>query len=100
MATSGVADRRAWLRRHLELARRAWASTWRELRDGRAAPLLDGTAIAAELGIKPGPVLGELVAALAEEQAVGTVTTDAEARTFVRDRSVSESTTRSPSGNR
>lgn len=98
MATSGVADRRAWLRRHLQLARRAWTSVWREAGAGRPDPLLDGTAIASELGIAPGPALGVLVAALAEEQAVGAVTTEEEARAFVRDYDLSGSTGRSPSG--
>ncbi|MBC7461167.1 MAG: HD domain-containing protein [Thermoleophilia bacterium] len=98
MATSGVADRRTWLRRHLVLGRRAWASIWREAAEGRLVPLLDGTGIAEALGIAPGPQLGVLVAALAEEQAVGAVTTADEARDFVRDYDLSESTTRSPSG--
>ena len=96
MATSGVADRRRWLRAHLELARRAWADHWREQRDGRPAPLLDGTAIGAALGgVEPGPMIGVLVQALAEEQAVGAVTNADDARAFVRAYDVSGSTGRS-----
>jgi tRNA nucleotidyltransferase/poly(A) polymerase len=96
MATSGIADRRRWFRAHHELARRVWVDHWREVRDGRPVPLLDGTAIGAELGgVAPGPQIGVLVQALAEEQAVGAVTTVAEAGAFVRSYDLSESTGRS-----
>jgi putative nucleotidyltransferase with HDIG domain len=83
-ATAGPDDRRRWVRAHLELAREVWADIWREHRDGRPEPLLDGTAIAEAAGITPGPGLGTLVAALAEAQAVGEVTTVDQARELVR----------------
>lgn len=85
LATSGLDDRRRWMRAHLELAREVWADHWRERRDGVPAPLLDGTEVAAAAGIDPGPALGQLVERLAEAQAVGEVTDESAARAFVRD---------------
>ena len=83
-ATSGLDDRRKWVRAHLELAREVWTDHWREVRDGIPAPLLDGREIAAVAGIDPGPKVGELVHLLAEAQAVGEVTTRDEAEALVR----------------
>jgi putative nucleotidyltransferase with HDIG domain len=97
LATAGPDDRRRWVRAHLELAREVWADHWREQRDGRPEPLLDGQAIAQAAGIEPGPQLGELVIALAEAQAIGEVTTRAQAEELVQ--RVSAATGRSPSRN-
>ncbi|MCW2956719.1 MAG: polynucleotide adenylyltransferase/metal dependent phosphohydrolase [Thermoleophilia bacterium] len=95
LATAGPYDRRRWVRAHLDLARAVWADHWREARDGRPVPLLDGTAIAAAVGISPGPKLGPLVRGLAEAQAVGAVTTVEQAEALVR--SLSEPTAPMPS---
>ena len=83
-ATAGPMDRRRWVRKHMTAAQQLWVDHWIEHCNGRPAPLLDGLEIAAEAGIDPGPALGLLVAALAEEQAVGAVTTQEEARQFIR----------------
>ncbi len=58
---------------HLTLARQmiAAALDWR--RDGPPAPLLDGGELARELGIEPGPRLGELLAELEAAQYAGEV---------------------------
>jgi putative nucleotidyltransferase with HDIG domain len=60
---------------HLELAREmiAAALDWR--RDGPPAPLLRGDELAAEVGIEPGPELGELLAELEAAQYAGEVST-------------------------
>ncbi len=60
---------------HLALAREmiAAALDWR--RDGPPAPLLRGDELATELGIEPGPELGELLAELEAAQYAGEVTT-------------------------
>ena len=86
LATAGIDDRRSWVRRHVEAARTVWAAAWHERTLGLPRPLLDGTAIASACGINPGPAVGLLVRALAEEQAVGTITTVADAERFVRAR--------------
>ncbi len=83
LATSGLDDRRRWVRAHMDLAREVWADHWREVRDGIPEPLLDGMEIATAAGIDPGPRLGELVTALAEAQAIGEVTSRVDAEQFV-----------------
>ncbi|HEX5713647.1 MAG TPA: HD domain-containing protein [Solirubrobacterales bacterium] len=64
---------------HLKLAREmiAAALDWR--RDGPPAPLLRGDELAAELGIDPGPELGELLAELEAAQYAGEVSDRASA---------------------
>jgi poly(A) polymerase len=84
LATAGPDDRRRWVRAHQQLARDVWADHWREQRDGRPTPLLDGSQIAAIAGIQPGPALGELVHALAEAQGIGEVQTRDQAEALVR----------------
>ena len=83
LATSGLDDRRRWVRAHMDLARQVWADHWREVRDGVPEPLLDGMEIAAAAGIEPGPKVGELVTLLAEAQAVGEVATREDAEQLV-----------------
>ena len=58
---------------HLQLAREMIAAglDWR--REGPPAPLLRGDEIAAELGIEPGPELGNAVAELEAAQFAGEV---------------------------
>jgi poly(A) polymerase len=69
---------------HLALARRmiAAALDWR--RDGPPAPLLRGDELAAELGIEPGPELGDLLAELEAAQYAGEVSDRAGALTHAR----------------
>jgi len=47
-------------------------------------PLLDGHVVMSELGLEPGPKVGELLAALREAQAAGEVHTSEEALEFIR----------------
>lgn len=84
LATSGLDDRRRWVRAHMELARQVWIDHWREVRDGVPEPLLDGLEVARAAGIDPGPQVGKLVAVLAEAQAVGEVSTREDAEQLVR----------------
>jgi tRNA nucleotidyltransferase/poly(A) polymerase len=84
LATAGREDRRRWVRSHMLLARHVWEDIRAEHVNGLPEPLLDGMAIAEAAGIEPGPDLGKLVAALAEEQAVGAVATVEAAKDFVR----------------
>ena len=46
-------------------------------------PLLDGKQLMAEFGLSPGPLVGRLIAALREAQAIGEVTTADEARAWL-----------------
>lgn len=50
----------------------------------RPQPLLDGRRLMAELNLKPGPQIGELLALLRAEQAAGVIATEAAAWDFVR----------------
>lgn len=83
----GIADRLATrgrkheqaIARHLELAvpMLADALAWHSV--GPPAPLLRGDELAAEVGIEPGPRLGELLAEIEEAQFAGDVQTRAQA---------------------
>jgi putative nucleotidyltransferase with HDIG domain len=64
---------------HLALAREMLAAALDWRRDGPPAPLLRGDELAAELGIEPGPELGELIAELEAAQYAGEVSTRAQA---------------------
>ncbi|HEX4035766.1 MAG TPA: HDIG domain-containing protein [Solirubrobacteraceae bacterium] len=89
-----VADRLATLgdraeeaiERHLELARAVIADALAWHRDGRPAPLIRGDVLARALGIEPGPPLGELLAAIAQEAYSGTLRTAGDAIAFARER--------------
>lgn len=83
LATAGVDDRRRWVRAHMELAQTLWADHWHEQECGIPKPLLDGREITDAAGVPPGPGIGRLVRALAEEQAVGAIRTRDEARAFI-----------------
>jgi putative nucleotidyltransferase with HDIG domain len=67
---------------HLELAREVLAEA---LADQPSEPLIRGDELARELGIKPGPGLGELLARLEEERFAGEVATRAEALSRARE---------------
>ncbi len=58
---------------HLSLAREMLAAALDWRRDGPPTPLLRGDELAAELGIEPGPELGELLAELEAAQYAGEV---------------------------
>ncbi len=64
---------------HLELARQMLAAALDWRRDGPPAPLLRGDELAAELGIAPGPELGDLLLELEAAQYAGEVSTREEA---------------------
>jgi putative nucleotidyltransferase with HDIG domain len=70
---------------HLAIARELAAASleWRE-RHAQEPPLVRGDELAHELGIEPGPQLGELLAAIDEARYVGDVTTAAEAIELAR----------------
>lgn len=69
---------------HLELARQMLAAALDWRRDGPPAPLLRGDELAAELGMRQGPELGELLAELEAAQYAGEVSTREEALDLVR----------------
>ncbi len=83
----GIADRLATrgrkheeaIARHLEVALPMLGDALVWHADGPAAPLVRGDALAAALGIEPGPRLGELLAAIAEAQYAGEVVTPEQA---------------------
>ena len=80
-ATRGVRARQAYVRAHTQTAVELLRLV-AELESEDREPLLRGDEIA-ELTGATGPRIGELVDALAEEQAAGTVTTRDEAVAFV-----------------
>ena len=65
--------------KHLELAASVLAASCTRELDGLPEPLLRGDALAAELGIKPGPELGELIAEIEAARFAGELTTADEA---------------------
>jgi poly(A) polymerase len=71
---------------HLELAREMLAAALDWRREGRPRPLLAGDELAAELGIEPGPELGELLAEIEAAQYAGEVSTREDAVAFARSR--------------
>lgn len=75
-----------WQQR-LETARMILQAFFRERRDQvDPPPLLDGRQVMAELGLQPGPLVGELLESLREAQAAGDVRTVDEAVRWLRDR--------------
>ncbi len=78
LATRGRKAERA-IAAHLELAREVLVHAF-ALRDaGPAPPLIPGDELAAELGMRPGPQLGELLRALEEDRYAGEIGTREEA---------------------
>ena len=69
---------------HLDLARQMLAAALDWRRDGPPAPLLRGDELAAELGIAPGPELGDLLAELEAAQYAGEVSTREQAVEYLR----------------
>ncbi|MGZ6673744.1 MAG: CCA tRNA nucleotidyltransferase, partial [Solirubrobacteraceae bacterium] len=70
--------------RHVELARQLLAAALDRRDAGAVAPLVRGDELAAEVGIVPGPQLGELLAAIAEARYAGEVSTREEAVSLAR----------------
>jgi putative nucleotidyltransferase with HDIG domain len=89
---AGRWNKRKWGRHHEALARDLWSAHWHEVGVGLPTPLLNGDEIGEAAGIEPGPQVGTLVRGLAEEQAIGAVTTRDEALAWV-----SGTASRSPS---
>jgi len=60
---------------------------WFKQHDQVVAPprLVRGDTLAAALNLEPGPIIGELLAALAEEQVQAGIATESEALEFARD---------------
>jgi poly(A) polymerase len=85
LATRGAHAREA-IDAHLELAREVIAEALRWHSEGHPVAPLRGDELAAELGIEPGPVLGELLGALTEAQFTGEVASRADAVAFARSR--------------
>jgi tRNA nucleotidyltransferase/poly(A) polymerase len=73
-----------WLER-VELAVR-WLSAWFDARDTlvNPPPLLNGSDLMQQLGMAQGPLLGKLITALREAQALGEIHTVAEALAFAQ----------------
>jgi hypothetical protein len=86
LSTRGRGSKLRHLRAHAETADEL-LGLLSELDCEEFAPLLRGDEIAAAAGVR-GRQVAELVAALAEEQAAGTITTREEALRFVTDRPV------------
>jgi poly(A) polymerase len=85
LATRGRGADRA-IARHLELARALLAAAFEERAAGRPpAPLVRGDELARELGVPAGPVLGRLLAQLAEDRFAGEIATREEALRRARD---------------
>ena len=64
---------------HLSLAREMLAAALDWRRDGQPEPLVRGDELAAELGIEPGPELGEILAELEAAQYAGEIATPRQA---------------------
>jgi poly(A) polymerase len=64
---------------HLELAREVLEHAFTQRAAGPQPPLVPGDELAAELGIRPGPQLGELLRALEEDRYAGEISTRDEA---------------------
>ena len=60
---------------HLELAREMLGHAFALQEAGPQSPLVPGDELAAELGIRPGPQLGELLRALEEDRFAGEIST-------------------------
>ena len=70
---------------HLELAREMLGHAFAERAAGPRAPLIRGDELARELGLRPGPRLGELLAALEEARYAGEIATREDALRLARE---------------
>jgi len=71
---------------HLALAREVLEHAFAVRAAGAPAPLVPGDELAAELGMRPGPQLGELLRALEEDRYAGEISTREEALARARER--------------
>ena len=83
LATRGSKSEAA-IEAHMALARRMLDDALRWRQEGAPKPLLRGDELARELGIAPGPRVGELLEALACAQYAGAVSTREQAVAFAR----------------
>jgi poly(A) polymerase len=83
LATRGAKSEQA-IEAHLALARAMLEDALRWHEEGPPKPLLRGDELAGELGIEPGPRVGELLEELAGAQYTGEVSTRPEAIAFLR----------------
>ena len=88
LATRGERAEKA-IDAHMQVARAMLTDALRWRAEGPAAPLLRGDELAADLGIPPGPRVGELLGELAEGQYAGELTTREQALAYVRTRTTS-----------
>ncbi len=72
--------------RHLELARAVIGDALRWQLDGRPRALVRGDELVSALGLQPGPIVGELLAAIAQETFAGAIGTREEALAFAAER--------------
>jgi hypothetical protein len=70
--------------RHLELARQVLGAALARRAAGPQPPLVRGDELAAELAIRPGPELGDLLAEIAEARFAGEISTREEAIALAR----------------
>jgi hypothetical protein len=84
LATRGPRTSESAIRRHLALAREVVDAHFALVDRGPVRPLLTGDQAAAELDRPPGPWLSRLLDQLREEQVVGAVRTEEQARRFAR----------------
>jgi hypothetical protein len=70
--------------RHLQVARQLVAAGLERRSEAPRPPLMRGDALAGELGLEPGPWLGEVLAALEEARYAGEVATPEEALALAR----------------
>jgi len=71
---------------YLALARTLLENYWERPQEIIAPPrLLDGHELMSELGVKPGPVIGQVLEAIREEQVAGTVNSREEAVAYARE---------------
>ncbi len=85
LATRGVRAQEA-IERHLALARSVLGEALRWSERGRPPALVRGDDLARALGLTPGPLLGELLAAIAEEAYSGNLRDREEAIAFAAER--------------
>ncbi len=79
-STRGTRARQRWIRRHEQLA----TAMVQALAEPALPALVRGDVLAEALACDPGPTLGVLLAEIAEEQAAGVLTSEAEALAYAR----------------
>jgi putative nucleotidyltransferase with HDIG domain len=85
LATRGARSEEA-IERHLDLARAVIGEALHWQDDGRPAALVRGDQLARALGLAPGPIIGELLAAIAQEAFAGELHSAEDAMAFAATR--------------